>query len=215
MTKAARMRKCLGHYGLLLLGSSILTFGLFNIHSQCKITEGGVLGLTLLLHHWFDISPAISGPCMDVLCYVAGLAVLGGAFFKNAIFSSACFFLFYGQFERLGYVLPDMSGYPLIAAVLGGIFVGVGVGIIVREGGASGGDDALGLIIAKVSHLSIGKSYFITDFVVLALSLSYIPVRNIGFSLITVTISSIIIEKLHGESSLFQKTGSKRKEQAS
>lgn len=37
------------HYGIMLLGVSILSFGLFNIHSQSKITEGGILGFTLLL----------------------------------------------------------------------------------------------------------------------------------------------------------------------
>ena len=39
------------------LGSVILAFGLFNIHSQSQISEGGILGLTLLLYNWFSISP--------------------------------------------------------------------------------------------------------------------------------------------------------------
>ena len=47
--------------------------------------------------------------------------------------------------ERVGPVLPDLSGQPLIAALLGGVFVGVGVGLVVRAGGASGGDDVLAL----------------------------------------------------------------------
>lgn len=215
MTRTARIRKCFSHYGLLLLGSLILTFGLFNVHSQCEITEGGVLGMTLLLHHWFDISPGISGPCMDMLCYIVGFSILGKQFIKNAVFSSVCFFLLYGGFERLGYVLPNLSEYPLAAAILGGIFVGMGVGIIVREGGASGGDDALGLVISKLTRLSLGKSYFITDFTVLALSLSYIPVKNIVFSLITVTISSFIIGKLHGIGPIVKKTTNKYEEQTS
>ena len=37
---------------LLLGGASILAFGLFNVHSRSQITEGGVLGMTLLLQHW-------------------------------------------------------------------------------------------------------------------------------------------------------------------
>ena len=38
------------HYGSMLLGAAVLSFGLFNVHSQSKITEGGILGLTLFLH---------------------------------------------------------------------------------------------------------------------------------------------------------------------
>ncbi len=184
------------HYGTLLLGVAILAFGLFNIHSQSKITEGGVLGMTLLLHHWFGISPGISGLCMDVVCYLIGYKMLGKQFLKNALFSSVGFSVFYNVYESFGYVIPDLSGRPLIAAIAGGLFVGVGVGLVVREGGASGGDDALAMIISKSVKCRISKAYFATDFVVLLLSISYIPMKNILFSLITVTFSSFVIDKL-------------------
>ncbi len=184
------------HYGLLLLGVAILTFGLYNVHSQSQITEGGVLGLTLLFQHWFGISPGISGPCMDILCYAAAYKLFGKSFLKNALVASSAFFVFYSVHEQLGYILPSLSMYPLTASLLGGLFVGIGVGIVVREGGASGGDDALGLVISKLTRVSIGKAYFITDFIVLALSLTYIPLKYIAYSLVTVTTSSLIIEKL-------------------
>lgn len=47
-------------YGIILLGSAILSFGLYNIHEQTQVTEGGVLGMTLLLQHWLGLSPAIN-----------------------------------------------------------------------------------------------------------------------------------------------------------
>ena len=93
-------------------------------------------------------------------------------------------------------MLPDLSPYPIGAALAGGVFVGIGVGLVVREGGASGGDDALALIISKLARCKISRAYFITDFTVLMLSLSYIPVKNILCSLITVTLSSFLIEKV-------------------
>ena len=56
---------------LLLLGASaLLAFGLYNVHSISHVTEGGILGLTLLLEHWFDISPSISGFLLTSLCYL-------------------------------------------------------------------------------------------------------------------------------------------------
>ena len=90
-----------------------------------------------------------------------------------------------------------MGDRPLRAAVVGALFVGVGVGLVVRAGGASGGDDALALVISKLAHWPVSRAYLFTDVVVLALSLSYIPVRNIACSLITVTLSSFIIGKIH------------------
>lgn len=191
-----RTRTALRHYGLLLLGAAILSFGLFNIHSRAGVTEGGVLGLTLLLHHWLGITPGISGFCMDVICYAIGFKLLGKAFLKNALFTSACFSLCYNLYSYLGYALPDLTALPLVAALAGAVFVGVGVGIVVREGGASGGDDALALIIAKLTRCRIARAYLFTDLTVLLLSLSYIPFRRIFYSLITVTLSSFIIDLL-------------------
>lgn len=196
MIKRNFTQKNIRHVLLLLLGAAILAFGLFNIHSRCDVTEGGILGMTLLLHHWFGITPGISGIVMDLMCYLLGIRFLGKAFFKNAILASCGFSFFYNLFERTGPLLPNFSNQPWIAAILGGLFVGVGVGIVVREGGASGGDDALALVISKIAHCKLSRAYLATDLTVLALSLSYIPVQKIFFSLITVTISSLVIDKI-------------------
>ena len=189
-------KQALLRYAGLILGAAILSFGLFNVHSQSGVTEGGVLGTTLLLQHWFDISPGVSEFLIDILCYALGLRFLGGAFFKYAIVASASFACWYTLWEKLGPVLPNLSGQPLAAALLGGVFVGVGVGIVVRAGGASGGDDVLALLIRKATGLPLSRAYFITDAVILALSLTYIPVTKILYSFLTVMLSSFIIDRV-------------------
>ena len=190
-------RRELFRYAQLLLGSAILAFGLFNVHSQCRITEGGVLGTTLLLQQWFGISPSISEAVLDVCCYLLGLKYLGKSFLRYALTATGGFALSYALFERMGYMLPSMLDQPLLAAVVGGLFVGVGVGLVVRVGGAAGGDDALALVIAKLLQWPVSRAYLFTDLVVLLLSLTYIPLQNIACSLVTVTLSSFIIGKIH------------------
>ena len=190
-------RRELFRYAQLLLGSAILAFGLFNVHSQSRITEGGVLGTTLLLQHWFGISPSMSEAVLDVCCYLLGLKYLGKSFLRYALTATGGFALSYALFERMGYMLPSMLDQPLLAAVVGGLFVGVGVGLVVRVGGAAGGDDALALVIAKLLHWPVSRAYLFTDLVVLLLSLTYIPLQNIACSLVTVTLSSFIIGKIH------------------
>jgi len=184
------------HYALLLLGAATLSFGLFNIHSQSSITEGGVLGMTLLIDHWFGISPSVSGIVLDFTCYFIGWRILGNSFLKNAMFASLSFSCCYRLWESMGYLIPNLSQHQFAAAVLGALFVGVGVGLVVREGGASGGDDALALVISKFAKCRISKAYLATDLTVLCLSLSYIPFGKIFYSLITVTVSSLIIDRI-------------------
>ncbi len=180
----------------ILVGAAICTFGIHNIHQQVGITEGGVIGGMLLLEHWLRISPAYITPVLDIACYLLALKYLGAGFIRTSILSTLSVSLFYKLWEQFPPMLPDLSGHPLVAAVLGALFVGIGVGIIVRQGGSSGGDDALALVISKVSKCRLSFAYLFTDLTVLVLSLSYIPVSRIAFSLVTVTISSFLIDKV-------------------
>lgn len=179
---------------LILLGAMICTFGIHNIHQRTHITEGGMIGLMLLVERWLNISPAYITPVLDISCYLLACKFLGGRFIKISIVSTACVSGFYKIWELFPPMLPDLSAHPLTAAVLGGMFVGIGVGLIVRQGGSSGGDDALALTISHTLRWRLSRAYLFTDLTVLILSLSYIPLRRIVFSLITVTISSCLID---------------------
>lgn len=187
----------MGRYAQLLLGAAILSFGLYNVHSQSNITEGGVLGTTLLLEHWLGISPAVSELVLDLICYGLGARYLGKQFVKYALTATGGFTVFYSLWERVGHLLPDLGGMPLLAAVVGGCFVGVGVGLVVRAGGAAGGDDALALVISKLTGWEISAAYMLTDLLVLGLSISYIPLHKIACSLLSVSLSSFLIGKIH------------------
>lgn len=178
----------------IIVGSAIFTFGIHNIHSRVDITEGGIIGLMLLVEHWTSLSPAVITPILDCLCYLLAFKFLGGGFIIVSAVSTVTVSLFYKLWELLPFMLPDLSDFPLLAAVLGAIFVGVGVGLIIRCGGSSSGDDALALIISKITKCKLAFAYMFADFTVSALSLTYIPLKRIAFSLITVTLSSLLVE---------------------
>lgn len=176
-----------------LFASAFLAFGLYNVHSLSGVTEGGVLGLTLLLEHWFSISPSVSGAVLNVLCYGLGWKLLGKKFLTYSFLSTAGFSLSYKLYEQFPPLFPQIANYPLLAAFIGAIFVGVGAGLCVKIGGAPGGDDALAMSVSHVTGWNIEKVYLLSDLIVLLLSLSYIPVKRIGFSLLTVILSGQII----------------------
>lgn len=178
----------------IIIGSAIFTFGIHNIHSRVDITEGGIIGLMLLIEHWTGLSPAVITPILDCLCYLLAFKFLGSGFIIVSAVSTVTVSLFYKLWELLPFMLPDLSDFPLLAAVLGAIFVGVGVGLIIRCGGSSSGDDALALIISKITKCKLAFAYMFADFTVSALSLTYIPLKRIVFSLITVTLSSLLVE---------------------
>lgn len=187
--KNITFKKC----AITLLGSFILAFGLYHVHSISGVTEGGVLGATLLLEHWTGISPALTGGIMNVLCYVLGWKLLGKEFIAYSALATAGFSGTYKICEQFPHLWPGLADMPLVAALVGALFVGVGAGLCVRIGGAPSGDDALAMSISHATGWKIQWVYLLSDLIVLVMSLSYIPVRRIGYSLFTVLLSGQLI----------------------
>lgn len=184
-----RISNCL----LAFFSSAFQAFGIYHIHSISQITEGGVLGLTLLLDHWFSISPAISGFLLTGLCFLLGWKTMGKSFLIYSLIAAAGFSSGYALFQQFPRLFPQIATYPLAASIAGGLFIGIGAGLCVRAGGATTGDDALAMSLSRIIHWDIQWVYLISDLGVLLLSLTYIPLQKILYSLLTVLLSGQII----------------------
>lgn len=185
------------------LGGAILGFGLMEVHSIAHVTEGGALGLTLLMDIWFGFSPAWTSIILNIAFYTFGIKMFGVPFVVYSLVSAGAFSGAYAVCELFPPIYPEIANLPFLAAIIGAIFVGVGVGVCVKAGGAPTGDDALAMSLSKLSKIDIQWMYMITDLLVLALSLTCIPVKNVLCSLVTVTLSGQII-------GLIQKIGNRK-----
>ena len=179
--------------------SALQAFGMYNIHALSDITEGGVLGAVLLIHHWLQISPAVSGFVLNAACYLFGWRTLGKEFIAYSLVAACGFSSAYALCELFPPLWPGIAAYPLAASILGAVFIGVGAGLCVRAGGATSGDDALAMSVSHLTKVPIQWVYLVSDLTVLLLSLSYIPVRKIAYSLITVILSGQIIGRMQKE----------------
>lgn len=175
------------------LSSAFQAFGMYNVHALSGVTEGGIFGLILLLDHWFHISPAITSFLLNGACYLLGLKTLGREFIGYSVVASLGYSVCYAICERFPPLWPQIASMPLTASLVGALFIGIGAGLCVRVGGATSGDDALAMSVNALTGISVEKIYLVSDLTVLALSLSYIPLRRIGYSLLTVILSGQII----------------------
>ena len=189
-----RLKNCIFQ----IVGGMILAFGLFNVHSFSGVTEGGTLGLTLLLDRWIGISPAITSIILNAICYFVGWRTLGKDFIAYSAVCCLSFSVSYWICELIGPVYPAIADHRLVAALVGAVFVGVGAGLCVRFGGAPCGDDALAMSISRKVKINIRWVYLASDLAVLALSLTYIPLVDILYSLLTVVLSGQIIGFIDG-----------------
>lgn len=177
----------------IFVSSAFLAFGLYHVHALSGVTEGGVLGLNLLLEHWFGISPAITNLIANGLCFALGWHLLGRQFILHSAVAAAGFSLAYALFEQYPPLWPGLYEMPLLASVLGALFVGIGTGLCVRDNAAVCGDDALAMCVSHVTGIGIQWVYLSTDLTVLLLSATYIPLSRLVWSFLTVFLSGQII----------------------
>ena len=178
---------------IIVLASVFQAFGIYNVHALANVTEGGVLGATLLIQHWLHISPALSALVLNIACYALGWKTLGRSFLAYSAISILSYSAGYALFEQFPPLFPEIAAYPLLAALVGALFIGIGAGLCVKCGGATAGDDALAMSLSRILCWPIERIYLFSDLLVLLLSLSYIPFRRIAYSLLTVVLSGQII----------------------
>lgn len=176
-----------------ILGSAIVAFGVYNIHDVADITEGGILGLDLLLRHWFAISPAVTQFVLTAACFFLGWRVLGKVFLCYSAFAVSAFSVFYRILEHTPRLFPAIAAHPWSAALLGACFVGIGAGLGVSAGGAQSGDDALAMALNQRFGIPIERVYLISDCTVLLLSASYLSLQRLLCSLCTVILSGHLV----------------------
>ena len=128
MWKNITLRRCI----VAALGSVILAFGLYHVHSFSGVTEGGVLGLTLLLDHWLHLSPAVTGFLLNAVCFLFGWRVLGKEFVVYSAVASLSFSAAYAAVEQFPPLWPNLYTMPLLAAVLGAAFVASALSVMIQ-----------------------------------------------------------------------------------
>lgn len=175
------------------LSSALQAFGMYNIHALSGVTEGGIFGLLLLLDHWFGLSPAITSLILNGACYALGWRTLGRDFIGYSLVASCGYSAAYALCELFPPLWPQIANMPLTASIAGAAFIGIGAGLCVRAGGATSGDDALAMSLCHLTRVPIQWFYLISDLTVLTLSLTYIPLRRIAYSLLTVILSGQLI----------------------
>lgn len=175
------------------LASAFQAFAIYNVHAVADVTEGGAIGLTLLLEHWLHISPAISSFVISTACFLLGWKILGREFIFYSLIAVCGYSVGYGICEQFPPLWPYLADQPLLSSIWGAVLLSIGVGLTIRAGGATTGDDALAMSISHLTNIPIQNIYLVSDLSVLLLSLTYIPFRRIAYSLLTVALSGQLI----------------------
>ncbi|UQZ32605.1 hypothetical protein C2I18_02945 [Paenibacillus sp. PK3_47] len=178
---------------VILSGTLLLAFTYYHINYQNHLTEGGFVGLSLLGKYVLGISPSLTILILDIPVLLIAMIFKGRAFVVNTFISVAAFTLFYGLMEQYsGWVIDLQDNLP-VAALLSGVLTGLGAGMVLRGGGASGGDDILSLLISEWKGIKVGTVFILMDVIVLGLSLFYMPLKETLYTVMAVVIAGYVI----------------------
>jgi len=149
---------------LISVGSAVCAVGINGILVPRKFLSGGFTGLALIIHY---LSPALSVGllyfALNVPLFIVGWKFVGGRFF---LYSLAGTIIFSGILQAFHVELPVYD--PLLSALLAGIVIGVGSGIILKSLGSAGGADILSVILMKLFSVRLGSSVLAFNALILA-----------------------------------------------
>ncbi|WP_025784869.1 YitT family protein [Sporosarcina sp. D27] len=178
----------------IVLGAAIFSFGLVHFNIQNELAEGGFTGITLLLFFAFKWDPAIMNLVLNIPMFIIGWRMLGKRIFTYTVVGTIAVSVFLKVFMKYQIDI-HLEGDMFLVSLFAGIFIGVGLGIIFRFGGTTGGVD----IIARLAQIhwgwSIGKTMFMFDAVVILVSwYVYLDHRSVMYTLVALFVGARVID---------------------
>lgn len=178
----------------IIIGAAIFSFGLVHFNMQNNLAEGGFTGITLLLYFLFQLDPSYTNLILNIPVFIIGWKLLGRNAFLYTLLGTVSVSVFLWVFQRNQFNIPLKEDLTL-AALFAGVFIGVGLGIIFRFGGTTGGVDIIARLMNKFTGISMGKTMFTFDAVVITLSLIfYLSYKEAMYTLVAVFIGARVID---------------------
>ncbi|SIO11552.1 Uncharacterized membrane-anchored protein YitT, contains DUF161 and DUF2179 domains [Carnobacterium alterfunditum] len=178
---------------IITIGCALYAFGLVYINIANELAEGGMTGISLLLRYWFQIDPALSTLLLNIPTILIGWKLLGNRSLIYTIYGTTMLSFFLYIWQRTS-VAINIDNDLFIAGILAGLCGGVGSGMIYRSGGTTGGSDILARILEKKKGISMGKTLLVFDVFILTLSLTYIDLPHMMYTLLASYVFSKIVD---------------------
>jgi uncharacterized membrane-anchored protein YitT (DUF2179 family) len=181
-----RVRNLLG----ILLGSALMGLSINYFNLANRLAEGGVTGVAILLKLALDIDPGLTTLLLNIPLLIVGWKVLGRLSLIYTIYGTACVSFFLWLFGRFRLPLDDI----LLAALFAGTGVGVGLGLVFRYGGTTGGVDIIARILHKYAGWKIGRTMLAADLLVIASSLVYLTPQQAMYTAVAVFVGARVVD---------------------
>lgn len=176
---------------LIALGVAIYTFGFVHFNMMNHLAEGGIAGITLIIHSLYGVDPAYSSLIINIPLFILGAKVLGKKSLLLTVYGTVLMSFFIWLWQRL--LIPIPIDDMMLVAFVAGLFSGIGSGLVFRYGATTGGTDIIGRVAEEKLGFKLGQTLLAIDVLVLLTSLVYIDLQHILYTLIASFVFSQVL----------------------
>lgn len=192
--KRTSFKKALLSFLVITLGSAIFAVGFVWFFQPNEIASGGLTGIAQIINHLIPAFPVgITLIVLNIPLFLLGLKFIGGKLLVGSLWAMFISSVIIDLITPLGNWMP-MD--PILAAVFGGVTMGLSLGFIIQQGSTTGGTDLLArLLKLKLAWLPMGKLLLALDVIVIILvALVFRELDTALYGIVSMYISSLVLD---------------------
>lgn len=175
---------------MLTTGAAVAAFALEEFLVPNHIFDGGVTGTGMILVHFVPLNLGILIILLNIPFLLYASKQIGRVFLLKAAYAMAMFSFMLAVFRDMQNATEDL----LLATAFGGVFLGVGVGMVLRGGGCLDGTEIVGIIISRKTSMSVGKTVLLINIMIYTIAGIEFGLDRGMYSLLTYFITSKVID---------------------
>lgn len=180
--------------GTTILGNVFVAFAVSTLVLENQLISGGVTGLGIVTNHYTGINISLIVGIINVLLFLLGLFFIGKKFALSTLISTFAFPVLL-EFFNTNAIFHNYCQDTLLAVVLAGCLVGIGVGLMIRSDASSGGMDIIAIILNRKLGIPVFIMVNVFDFIILCMQATFSNPTKILYSIVLVFVTSFMLNK--------------------
>lgn len=188
-------------YVFIYIGTLIAAMGINLFLVPAKLAPGGVTGISIIVNSFTGISLGNLMFIINIPIFLVGLKVFGKAYGLKTLLGIT--FLSF-NIDIIKYIIPNYQslvdftkgGNLFLAPIYGGLFMGIGLGTVMKSGGTTGGSDIVAGILNKYFRIPMGQAFIMIDFCVISTAAYIFGIEKALYALINLYTTGVVINKV-------------------
>lgn len=193
--KQPRLKERLIRYACISFGNFLLAFGVTAFAIPHSLALTGVNGIARSMEHFLGLDMTFAILSINLLAFFLGYVCMGKEFAFNTVLSTILYPIVFRVLSKLPH-LAVLTSDRLLAAILAGIFFGLGIGLVMRVGGSTGGMDIPPLVLNKRFQIPVVVSMYGIEVVSLMVQFTYSNSEQILYAVIATLITGTVINQV-------------------